>query len=48
MCLPWDSSVSVHTSLRRSVLQPIRRIRVLGQKSRISAFHYETEQDKVP
>lgn len=31
----------VHTSVRRSVLQPISRIRVLGQKSWISAFHCE-------
>lgn len=29
----------VHTSVRRSVLQPISRMRVLGQKSWISAFH---------
>lgn len=34
-----DSSISVQTSVRRSVLQPIRIMRVLGQKSIISAFH---------
>lgn len=31
--------MSVHTSVRRSILQPISKIRVLGQKSRISLFH---------
>lgn len=33
----------VQTSVRRSVLQPISRIRVLGQKSWISAFHCHKE-----
>lgn len=40
VCFWLDSSISVHTSVRRSVLQPISRIRVLGQKSRISVFHW--------
>lgn len=39
VCFWLDSSMRVHTSVRRSVLQPMSRIRVLGQKSWISAFH---------
>lgn len=36
-----DSSISVHTSVRRSVLQATRRMRASGQNSVISAFHYQ-------
>lgn len=43
-CFWLDSSMRVHTSVRRSVLQPIRRIRVLGQKSWISAFHCKAKK----
>lgn len=39
VCFWLDNSIRVHTSVRRSVLQPISKIRVLGQKSWISAFH---------
>ena len=39
VCFWLDSSISVHTSVRRSVLHPMSRIRVLGQKSKISVFH---------
>lgn len=39
VCFWLDSSMRVQTSVRRSVLQPISRMRVLGQKSWISAFH---------
>lgn len=46
VCFWLESSKRVHTSVRRSVLQPISRIRVLGQKSWISAFHCKNKQQR--
>ena len=44
VCFWLDSSISVQTSVRRSILQPMSRMRVLGQKSRISVFHCERKK----
>lgn len=46
VCFWLDSSMRVHTSVRRSVLQPINKIRVLGQKSWISAFHCKDSRNR--